>query len=79
MERNEAIQFTQKFIDSLTVESAQKIFFEDCEKDLAKIMEFAWNTGVGGWYFDSECTQFCSDVIIRSIVNKSLRNNQNHI
>ncbi len=73
MERNEAIQFTQNFIESLTIEKAEKIFFEDCQKDLAKLMKFSWNTGVGGWYYDDECTQFCSDAIIFAIVNKAFR------
>lgn len=29
--------------------------------------QIAWRLGVGGWYYDEECTQFCTDVIIKHI------------
>jgi hypothetical protein len=28
----------------------------------------AWKLGIGGWYYDEECTQFCTDRIIEHIM-----------
>jgi hypothetical protein len=72
MSREEAVNFTKGFVEKLTPQRAAQISANDETKlDLDQVMTWAWSQGVGGWYYDDECKEFCTEVITRAIILKT--------
>jgi hypothetical protein len=64
--RDEAIVLVDNFITSFTksdsdrLERTGKLGFDD-------VSQMAWSLGLGGWYYDDECSQFCTDKIMEHV------------
>lgn len=69
MNREEAVNFTKGFVEHLLPERAAQLARNgEVRLDLDQVRQWAWGQGVGGWYYDDECKEFCVDAIIRAII-----------
>lgn len=68
--KQEAVEFTEGFIKKLTPKKAHEIVTPDY--DLEKLRQYTWNLGIGGWYFNSENTLFCNEVLNTHILSYAL-------
>lgn len=67
--KQEAIQFTDNYINNLTREQAHKLIHPKYVEELDK---YIWDLGIGGFYYNKENTLFCHEVLRATILNYAL-------
>jgi hypothetical protein len=65
--RAEAIKLTDEVISSLTFDKAKEIC-EPVETALENVRQYAWNLGLGGWYYDFLTNSFCTDMVVHAVM-----------
>ena len=73
MDRITAINLTNEAIGNLTRTECKSIFKES-GYNVSKLIEIInlKYPELSGWYYDSECTMFCKEKIVRHIVKESV-------
>lgn len=69
--REEAIAKTDELIAGLNFEASTKLFAE-CDYSVFELQRYAYNQGLGGWYYDDTCTYFCGDMVVRHVVKTAM-------
>jgi uncharacterized protein YbcV (DUF1398 family) len=64
--RDKAVYIVNEFIKSFTKVDSDKLEKQG-KLNFEHYSQMAWSMGIGGWYYDQDCTQFCTDKIIEHI------------
>lgn len=69
--KQEAIAFTNNYINKLTREQAHKLLHP--KYDIEELNKYIWDLGIGGFYYNEENTLlFCTEVLRTTILNYAL-------
>jgi hypothetical protein len=69
MTQAQAIQITDSILKDMTPAQVREVVQNSDESLFDTLRMYAWNTGVGGWYYDNSCTLFCVDKVICHLLN----------
>jgi hypothetical protein len=68
--KQEAIEFTNNYINNLTREQAHKLLHP--KYDIEELNKYIWDLGIGGFYYNKENTLFCNEILRSTILRYAL-------
>ena len=65
--RQQAVERVNSWMKAFTKEESDAMYKKG-NMNFEYYSAIAWKLGIGGWYYDEECTQFCTDKIIEHVM-----------